>query len=58
MGDEAGSFTPAIFLLSDGEPTDDYQHELKKLKENNWFKKAIEVSFATRRRLLWQTQFA
>ena len=46
MGDVAGSFAPAIFLLSDGEPTDDYQHELKNLKENNWFKKAIKVAVA------------
>lgn len=46
MSDVAGSFAPAIFLLSDGEPTDDYQPELKKLKENNWFKKAIKVAVA------------
>ena len=46
MSDVAGSFAPAIFLLSDGEPTDDYQHELKNLKENNWFKKAIKVAIA------------
>ena len=46
MSDVAGSFAPAIFLLSDGEPTDDYQHELKNLKENNWFKKAIKVAVA------------
>ncbi|MGN0114756.1 MAG: VWA domain-containing protein [Acutalibacteraceae bacterium] len=46
MSDVAGSFAPAIFLLSDGEPTDDYQKELGKLKENNWFKKAIKVAVA------------
>lgn len=46
MSDVAGSFAPAIFLLSDGEPTDDYQKELGKLKENNWFKKAIKVAIA------------
>ena len=38
--------TPAIFLLSDGEPTDEYASELSKLKENNWFKKAIKVAVA------------
>lgn len=46
MSDVAGSFAPAIFLLSDGEPTDEYQKELGKLKENNWFKKAIKVAVA------------
>ena len=46
MSDVAGSFAPAIFLLSDGEPTDEYASELSKLKENNWFKKAIKVAVA------------
>lgn len=46
MSDVAGSFAPAIFLLSDGEPTDDYKKELGNLKENNWFKKAIKVAVA------------
>ena len=46
MGDVAGSFAPAIFLLSDGEPTDEYASSLAKLKENNWFKKAIKVAVA------------
>ncbi len=46
MNDVAGSFAPAIFLLSDGEPTDSYSSELKKLKDNNWFKKAIKVAVA------------
>ncbi len=46
MSDVAGSFAPAIFLLSDGEPTDDYSRDLDKLKENNWFRKAIKVAVA------------
>ena len=46
MSDVAGSFAPAIFLLSDGEPTDDYKPELEKLKQNNWFRKAIKVAVA------------
>ncbi len=46
MSDAAGSFAPAIFLLSDGEPTDDYRPELEKLKQNNWFRKAIKVAVA------------
>lgn len=46
MSDATGSFAPAIFLMSDGEPTDNYQNGLKKLKVNNWFKKAIKVAVA------------
>lgn len=46
MSEAAGSFAPAIFLLSDGEPTDNYQKGLEKLKSNNWFKKAIKVAIA------------
>ncbi len=46
MSDVAGSFAPAIFLLSDGEPTDEYSRELDALKQNNWFRKAIKVAVA------------
>ena len=46
MSDATGSFAPAIFLLSDGAPTDNYKHGLDKLKQNNWFKKAIKVAIA------------
>ncbi len=46
MSDTTGSFAPAIFLLSDGAPTDNYRHGLEKLKKNNWFKKAIKVAVA------------
>ncbi|MCL2072198.1 MAG: hypothetical protein FWH07_08230, partial [Oscillospiraceae bacterium] len=46
MGDVTGSFAPAIFLLSDGEPTDDYKKALQDLKGNNWFKKAIKAAVA------------
>ena len=46
MNDAKGSFAPAIFLMSDGEPTDNYKHGLEKLKQNNWFKKAIKVAIA------------
>lgn len=46
MSDATGSFAPAIFLLSDGEPTDNYKKGLDKLKQNNWFKKAIKVAIA------------
>lgn len=46
MSDITGSFAPAIFLLSDGAPTDEYRENLNKLKNNNWFKKAIKVAVA------------
>lgn len=42
----SGSFAPAIILLSDGGPTDDFQSGLAKLKANNWFKAAIKVAIA------------
>ena len=42
----SGSFAPAIILLSDGGPTDDYQSGLSKLKGNNWFKSAIKIAIA------------
>jgi len=46
MKEATGSFAPAIFLLSDGEPTDNWQSELAKLKQNNWFKAAVKVAVA------------
>lgn len=46
MSDATGSFAPAIFLMSDGEPTDNYRHGLEKLKNNSWFKRAIKVAIA------------
>jgi len=46
MAEATGSFAPALFLLSDGEPTDNWQPELDKLKQNNWFKAAVKVALA------------
>lgn len=46
MVEATGSFAPAIILMSDGEPTDNYKYSLEKLKENNWFKAAIKVAIA------------
>jgi uncharacterized protein YegL len=46
MQDATGSFAPAIFLLSDGDPTDDFEGGLAELKQNNWFKAAIKVAVA------------
>lgn len=46
MNEVVGSYAPVVFLLSDGEPTDNYKYGLDKLKQNNWFKKAIKVAIA------------
>ena len=46
MKSASGSFAPAIILLSDGGPTDDYQSGLSRLKGNNWFKAAIKIAIA------------
>lgn len=40
----SGSVAPVLFLLSDGEPTDDYQDGLQELKNNNWYKVAARVA--------------
>jgi uncharacterized protein YegL len=42
----SASVAPAIFLLSDGQPTDDYEDALKTLQNNNWYKYAIRVALA------------
>ena len=46
MRTASGSFAPAIILLSDGGPTDDYLSGLNRLKSNNWFKAAIKIAIA------------
>jgi uncharacterized protein YegL len=46
MQDATGSFAPAIFLMSDGGPTDDWRSGLAILKQNNWFKAAVKIAVA------------
>lgn len=46
MNDVEGSYAPAIFLMTDGEPTDEYKKELENLKNNKWFHVAIKVAVA------------
>jgi uncharacterized protein YegL len=46
MNEATGSFAPAIFLLSDGDPTDDWEGPLSALRRNNWFKAAVKVAVA------------
>ena len=46
MTSPSGYFAPAIILLSDGEPTDNYEAGIALLKQNNWFKNAIKIAIA------------
>ena len=43
LSSASGSVSPAMFLLSDGGPTDDYKKALAVLKENNWYKVSAKV---------------
>jgi uncharacterized protein YegL len=42
----SASVAPAIFLMSDGDPTDNYKEGLAVLQKNNWYKYAIKVAIA------------
>ena len=46
MREATGSYAPAIFMMSDGQPNDDFEGGLKALKENNWFKASVKVAIA------------
>ncbi|GHU52453.1 tellurium resistance protein TerY [Clostridia bacterium] len=46
MAAAAGAFAPVIFLLSDGEPTDEYHTALEQLRNNSWFNSAVKVAVA------------
>jgi len=46
MKEAFGSYAPVVFLLSDGEPTDDFAGGLAELKQNKWFNAAIKVAVA------------
>jgi len=46
MREATGSYAPAIFIMSDGDPTDDFESGLAVLKENNWYKAAVKVAIA------------
>lgn len=46
MSSPSGCFAPAIILLSDGGPTDDFYSGLKALQGNSWFKNAIKIAIA------------
>jgi uncharacterized protein YegL len=46
MADPEGNYAPAIFLMSDGQPTDNYANGLEKLKANKWFEASIKAAIA------------
>lgn len=46
MDSPTGNFAPVLFLMSDGQPTDEYKQALAELKENKWFNVAIRVAIA------------
>lgn len=46
LGSSSGHKNPAIILLSDGEPTDDYRSGIEVLKKNRWFNAATKIAIA------------
>ena len=46
MSSPSGCFAPAIILLSDGGPTDNFEGGLKSLQGNSWYKNAIKIAVA------------
>lgn len=38
------SYAPVIFLMTDGEPNDDWQDGLNKLMHNSWFKYGLKIA--------------
>lgn len=46
MKSASGSYAPAIILLSDGGPRDNFDGGLQTIQGNNWFKNAIRIAIA------------
>ncbi len=46
LGSSQRHYAPALILLTDGAPTDDFDHGYAKLAKNAWFKSAIKVAIA------------
>ena len=46
MSSPSGCFAPAIILLSDGGPTDNFEGGLRYLQGNSWYKNAIKIAIA------------
>lgn len=43
---ESGNLMPVIIFMTDGRPTDDYEHELDRARRNKWFTNAARIGFA------------
>jgi len=41
-----GAYAPVMILLSDGQPTDNIQPGLEKLKHNNWYRVATKIAIS------------
>lgn len=46
MTSATGAFLPVIIFMTDGYANDDYEAELAKIMQNDWFRKATRVGFA------------
>ena len=46
MSSPSGCFAPAIILLSDGGPTDNFEGGLRSLQGNSWYNNAIKIAIA------------
>ena len=46
LASSTGAYAPVIILLSDGQPTDNWEAGLEKLKHNNWYKNATRIAIA------------
>ena len=46
LASATGAYAPVIILLSDGQPTDNTQPGLQKLKHNNWYKAATKIAIS------------
>ena len=46
MKSASGSYAPAFILMSDGQPTDNYEHGLNVLLKNKWFTSGIRTAIA------------
>lgn len=46
LNDPEGYNKPVIILLSDGEPTDEWNHPVEKLKQNKWFNLSQKFAIA------------
>lgn len=44
LNSQTGAYAPVILLLSDGDPTDNWEADLARIKQNNWFKHAIKIA--------------